>query len=329
MNRIHLCHLPTPIHHFDALDHLVGCEVWVKRDDFTAGAAAGNKLRKLEFLLAIAQAREATHVLTCGAEQSNHARATALVAAQLGLTPRLLLRTETPHRPPANTGNILLERLAGASIRWISPKEYEARDLLLAEEATQLTREGKKPYVIPEGGSNGIGAMGYVEAMREIRQQFELGLARDLRQFDSIVMACGSGGTAAGTALGARYYGVATQVDAIAVAHNTRYFQQQTDRIIVEARALDTRLGATVPLLIHDQFRGPTYAVASAEQLAFMVEVTKKTGIILDPVYTGKALFGLAHLPERPNRVLFLHTGGLPGALAEAEQFAPYVTNAD
>jgi D-cysteine desulfhydrase len=140
-------------------------------------------------------------------------------------------------------------------------------------------------------------------------------------------MACGSGGTAAGTALGARHYGVAAQVDAIAVTQTTQYFKQQTDRIIIEARARDPRLGATAPLTIYDQFRGPAYAVASAEQLRFMVEVTRKTGIVLDPVYTGKALFGLANLAERPPRVLFIHTGGLPGALADAGQFAPYIAS--
>lgn len=326
MHRLPLCHLPTPIHHFDALDALVGCEVWLKRDDYTAGATAGNKIRKLEFLLAVACAQNATHVITCGGEQSNHARATALCAAQLGLKSVLLLRTENPSHPPKPTGNVLLDCLAGATIRWVSPKEYDSRDRLLHETAEQLLACGMRPYVIPEGGSNGIGAMGYVEAMREIRQQLDLGLVDSIREFDTIVMACGSGGTAAGTALGAHQYGIASRVDAIAVARTTQYFQQQTDHIIVEARALDARLGATVPLYIHDQYRGPAYAVANAEQLAFILDVARRTGVVLDPVYTGKALYGLANLPERPRRALFLHTGGLPGTLAETQQFAALLT---
>jgi D-cysteine desulfhydrase len=329
MKRLSFCHLPTPLHHFDALDRLVGCEVWLKRDDFTAGAAAGNKIRKLEYLLAQALFQDANIVLTCGGEQSNHARATALCAAQLGISAHLLLHTEAPQRPPACTGNILLDRLAGATIRWISRKDYESREQLLEQEAEQLKADGKRPYIIPEGGSNGVGALGYVEAMREIRQQLDLGLVGSVRRFDSIIMACGSGGTAAGTALGARHYDVAEHVDAIAVQYSSKYFRQQIDRIVLESRAVQPQFGATVPLEIHDQFKGPAYAVATPEQLAFMVEVTRRTGVVLDPVYTGKALFGLANLPNRPSRSLFIHTGGLPGTLAEVDQFAPHLTSVD
>jgi D-cysteine desulfhydrase len=321
-NRVPLAHLPTPLQHLPALDALVGCEVWLKRDDFTAGAAAGNKIRKLEFLLADALHAGATDIVTCGAEQSNHARATALCAAQLGLETTLLLRTEQVKHPPTASGNILLDRLAGANIRWITAKEYEIRDELLAAEANRLRAEGRIPYVIPEGGSSGLGALGYVEAMRELRQQLDHGLAGRIRHFDTVVVACGSGGTAAGVALGARQAAVAARVDAIAVSQTEGYFRQITDRIIAEARALDESLGATVPLHIHDRYRGPAYAVASAEQLAFMVTVARKTGIVLDPVYTGKALFGLSQLPDCPTRALFIHTGGLPGALAEVDQFA-------
>jgi D-cysteine desulfhydrase len=320
LNRLPLAHLPTPLQHLPALDELVGCEVWLKRDDFNAGAAAGNKIRKLELLLADALHSGATDIVTCGGEQSNHARATALCAAQLELDTTLLLRTEQVKHPPATTGNILLDRLAGAKIRWISAKEYDARDELLASEAERLRAEGKVPYVIPEGGSNGLGALGYVEAMRELRQQLDHGLAGRIRRFDTIVVACGSGGTAAGVALGACHSAVASRVDAIAVTGTETYFRQITDRIIIEARALDGSLGATVPLHIHDRYRGPAYAVASAEQLAFIVKVARKTGIVLDPVYTGKALFGLSQLPERPSHALFIHTGGLPGALAEVAQ---------
>jgi D-cysteine desulfhydrase len=327
MNRLSLCHVPTPIHHFEALDQLVGCEVWVKRDDYTAGAAAGNKIRKLEYLLSIALSQNANVIVTCGAEQSNHARATSLCAAQFGLKSVLLLRTENPNRPPKPVGNILLDVIAGATIRWISPKEYEQRDKLLQEVESQLVSDGHRPFIIPEGGSNGIGAMGYVDAMREVRQQLDLGLVGSIREFDTVVMACGSGGTSAGTALGAKKYGIASRVDAIAVAHSTKYFKHQTDRIILQSRAFDSSLGASVPLVIHEQFRGPAYGVATTFQLKFIIDVARKTGVILDPVYTGKALFGLSNLPDRPRRALFIHTGGLPGMLAESEQFSPQLTS--
>lgn len=322
--RISLAHLPTPLQHFSALDRLVGTELWLKRDDFSAGAAAGNKIRKLEFLLADALNRNSTHVLTCGGEQSNHARATALLAAQLGLGTVLLLRTQNPSRPPRVEGNILLGHLAGARTIWISPDDYEKRDQLLAEEAERLGATGARPYVIPEGGSNGLGALGYVEAMREIRQQLDLGLLGAKREFDSIVLPCGSGGTAAGAALGARHYGVATRVVAMAVCSTSQYFRDVIDRIVAEARAIEPTLSATVPLSILDEYRGPGYAIATEEQLAFIVDVARHTGVILDPVYTGKALFGLSRMKEKPNRVLFIHTGGLPGALAQAESLAAF-----
>jgi D-cysteine desulfhydrase len=322
--RLTLAHLPTPLQHFDALDRLVGLELWVKRDDSDAGAAAGNKIRKLEFLLADAVSRAATHVLTCGGEQSNHARATALLAAQLGLQSVLLLRTANPTRPPKATGNILLDQLAGARIVWVNPQEYEQRDRLMAEEATRLSLEGGYAYVIPEGGSNGLGALGYVEAMREIRQQLDLGLVGSAREFESIVVPCGSGGTAAGTALGARRYGIAERVVAVAVCSTSLHFRQIVDRIIVEVNAIEPQLSATVPLHILDEYRGPAYGVASEEQLAFIIQVARSTGLVLDPVYSGKALFGLSRLKKKPGRALFIHTGGLPGALAQAEALSAF-----
>lgn len=322
--RLSLAHLPTPVQHFEALDRFIGCEVWIKRDDITSGAAAGNKIRKLEFLLAEAVGRSATHVLTCGGEQSNHARATALLSAQLGLKSVLLLATQNPSRPPAALGNIVLDQLAGSRIVWISAQEFENSERALVEEAARISAQGAWPYVIPVGGSNGLGALGYVEAMGELRQQMDLGLLGPVREFDTIVVACGSGGTAAGTALGARHYGVAQHVHAIAVSHTKQYFRDLIDRIVLEARAISPRLSATVPVTVLDEYRGPAYAVASEEQLAFIVEVANRTGLILDPVYTGKALFGLAQLADKPERVLFIHTGGLPGALAQAEALSAF-----
>jgi D-cysteine desulfhydrase len=327
--RLSLAHLPTPIHHFDALDRLIGAEVWIKRDDFTAGAAAGNKIRKLEYLLFEAVKRAATHVITCGGEQSNHARATALFAAQLGMRSVLLLRTNHPTRPPTATGNILLSALAGAKLIWISPEDYVERDRLMAEEAGRLSLEGAWPYVIPEGGSNGLGALGYIEAMRETRQQLDLGLLGTIREFDSVVMACGSGGTAAGTGLGAHHYGVARHVLAIAVCSDAQYFRRAIDTIVVETRAIDPRLSAAVPIHVIDEYRGPAYAVASEDQLAFIAEVARISGMILDPVYTGKALYALAQMKDKPRRSLFLHTGGLPGALVQAEALAAFAASGD
>jgi D-cysteine desulfhydrase len=322
--RLALAHLPTPIQHFDALDKLIGLELWIKRDDANAGAAAGNKIRKLEFLLAEAIAQASTHVITCGDEQSNHARATALLAAQLGLHSVLLLRTKNAQEPPMPVANTLLDRLAGARIIWVSPEDYEQRDRLMAQEAGTLATVGARAYVIPEGGSNGLGAQGYVEAMRETRQQLDLGLLGSIREFDSIVVPCGTGGTAAGTALGASHHGIARQLLAMAVCATSQHFREAIDRIIVDARAVNSRLSASVPVSVLDDYRGSAYGVATPEQLEFIALVARTAGVVLDPVYTGKALFGLSRLKDKPQRALFIHTGGLPGALAQADALASH-----
>jgi len=321
MKRLALCHAPTPIWHHRELSRLIGCELWVKRDDMTSGAAAGNKIRKLEYLMADALSQGATSVITCGGEQSNHARATAVVARGLGLAPFLLLRTNDPTRPPRDTGNLLLDRLCGAEVRFITPAQYRQRSELMAELASELRSRGERPYVIPEGGSNGIGSFGYITAVEELAAQRASGELPG--ELDLIAFACGSGGTAAGVALGlARSKGVAERAAAFAVCDDRAYFEQTIERIVAEARALDPALPAPAELHVYDEFKGPAYAVPSTEQLRFIAEVARRTGLMLDPTYTGKALYGLSRLARKPKRALFIHTGGLPGLLADAELMA-------
>ncbi len=320
--RIRLAHLPTPITHSDALDRLIGAEVWVKRDDMSSGAAAGNKIRKLEYLLQDARERGANCVITCGGKQSNHARATALACAELGLSSVLLLRTEDPTAPPSPTGNILLDRLAGADVRFISVADYRRRGALMDAAADELRRRGTKPYIIPEGGSNGLGSLGYVDAVEEIAQQLAAGLGGGPAAYDAIVHACGSGGTAAGLALGLRKFPVARELLAMAVCDDRAYFESVIARIVSEAVGLDRTLDVSARATIHDTWKGSAYGVASPEQLDFMLEVARKTGLVLDPVYTGKAMFGLSRVEPKPARVLFVHTGGLPGLLSEADALA-------
>jgi D-cysteine desulfhydrase len=324
MKRLALCHTPTPIWHNRALDAFLGFELWVKRDDMTSGAAAGNKIRKLEYLFADALAHGATVVVTCGGAQSNHARATALLARELGLQPVLLLRTPDPATPPASVGNLLLDRLVGADIRLITPAQYRAREQLMADVVAEFSARGQRAYVIPEGGSNGVGSFGYITALEELSEQQAAG---DLPEgLELLAFACGSGGTAAGIALGlTRFPNVARRAAAFAVCDDRAYFEDLVARIAAEAQALDPTLNvaqALATLDIHDQFKGPAYGVPSAEQLDFMVKVARVSGLVLEPTYTAKALFGLARLPERPRRALFIHTGGLPGLLAESELMA-------
>lgn len=338
--RIPLAQLPTPIVRPERLSlaTAIGDEgprwledrridIWVKRDDVTGGVEAGNKIRKLEFLLADAKARSADTLVTCGGIQSNHARATAAVAARLGLRCVLLLRTtdsELDVMRVVPTGNLFLDRMLGAEVRLITPAQYRERNALMRDVAAELTQTGRRPYVIPEGGSNGLGSLGYVEAMREVRTQIDAGLPGGA--FDVVVHACGSGGTAAGVALGASRFGVAPEVRTMAVCDDRRTFEAVIDRIIAEARALEAGLDDSANLVVDDTAKGPAYAIASPEQKSLIVSVARHTGLILDPVYTGKAFAGLISLARSGDidgrRVLFLHTGGLPGLLSQTDDLA-------
>jgi D-cysteine desulfhydrase len=326
--RIPLVHGPTPIVKRRGLDALLGVDLWIKRDDATGGAEAGNKVRKLEMLLGEAVARGADTVITCGGLQSNHARATALACAALGLGCVVMLRVEDPLRTKLPlAGNVLLDRMAGAEVRLISRAEYAQRGAVMESAASELRVAGKRPYVVPEGGSNGLGSLGYVACMREVREQMQLGLAGGEAPFDVVVHACGSGGTAAGVALGAARWGVARSVRAMAVCDDAAYFERTIARIVGEARAWEASLGEPAPLVVDDSAKGPAYAVSTPEQRDTIVRVARASGLVLDPVYTGKAMHGLKQAiargdVPRGSRVLFLHTGGLPGLLAQGEAFA-------
>lgn len=337
--RIALVHGPTPLARVEIRDEglaLSSLRLWVKRDDATGGVEAGNKVRKLEYLLGDALARGANHVITCGGLQSNHARATAVVCARLGLRCTLLLRvTDREATGPGRAaprellpagGNVLLDRLVGAELRLITPADYAERSASMASVAAEIARKGEKPYVIPEGGSNGLGSLGYVEAMREVRAQLEMGLGGGPAPFDVIVHACGSGGTAAGVALGARAHDVAPRVRAVVVCDDATYFKKVVDRIVGEAMGWGG-VSSPAPIDFDEDARGPRYGVMNDEQRAFVVRVARASGLVVDPVYTGKALFGLERAVakgaiRRGARVLFLHTGGLPGLLAEGDAFA-------
>ena len=317
--RVVLIHGPTPIVKHPALDAMLSVDLWIKRDDATGGPEAGNKVRKLELLLGDARARSANVVITCGGLQSNHARATALACASLGMACVLLLRVDDPARTklPA-TGNVLLDRLAGAEVRLISRAEYAQRASLLESVASELRVLGKRPYVIPEGGSNGLGALGYVSGMRETSQQMRAGLAGGAAPFDVVVHACGSGGTAAGVALGAAQYGVAKALRAMAVCDDAGYFDRTIARIVAETRAWDASLGDPVPWVADDGAKGPKRMPCRPRaprndpqccprQRDRARPCVHRQG---DASAYGKPCRARGHYPRRGARVLFLHTGG-------------------
>ena len=303
--RVALANLPTRGHW---LRFNPGARIYLKRDDQTGSELSGNKVRKLEYLLAEAQAERATHVITCGGEQSNHARATALAAAQLGMQSVLILRTDDPGRPPAPTGNILLDRLAGADIAWISRPAWRDRNRLLAEQAERFRAAGGLPYIVPEGGSNALGSWGYIRAWRELREL----------PVDTVVYACGSGGTGAGLILGRKLMG-GPRVAGINVCDDRAYFVDAIGRICADAeRRWQLPHVAEDDIDIVDGHVGLGYAKSRPEELATIRDVCRSDGIVLDPVYTGKAFHGLVtELRANPKAfgeaIAFIHTGGMYG----------------
>lgn len=301
--RLSLARRPTPLEPLPRLSAELGLQILVKRDDLTGFALSGNKVRKLDYLLARAQAEGADAVLTTGGLQSNHARATAIAARQLGMAPYLLLRGELPAVP---TSNLLIDQLAGAVVRTCSAQDYrERRDELLQGWAQELADQGRRPFVIPEGGSNGLGAMGFVDAAEELQAQLT-------EPVDRVVVAVGSGGTLAGLALG----GLSATVSGVAVCDDAAYFQARVRAIATQARALGARSLPEAGWEVVEGYQGPGYGLATPEIWGTIARVARLEGLLLDPVYSGKAMHALcceARAGRWTGRVVFWHTGGAFG----------------
>ncbi|MCX5752345.1 MAG: D-cysteine desulfhydrase family protein [Candidatus Krumholzibacteria bacterium] len=314
-----LANLPTPVERMRDVPELPDLpNVYVKRDDLTGSALSGNKVRKLEFAFAEAAEMDARTVVTCGGIQSNHARATAIAAARLGLRPVLVLRGAAPAE---SDGNVLLDRLAGAEIRFISPEEWPHVNEIMAEIAAGLGSAGEKAYVIPEGASYPPGVFGYIKAAQEIAAaEKELGI-----EFDTIVTAVGSGGTTAGLIYGKRIFGLKGNVLGINVLDTPEYFARRiaaiSEAFIVKYENRYRGASWLKPILPGDVeiaggYDGPAYAVPTEEGLGLIRTCARRLGLFLDPAYTGKAMLGLAGEAakgrwRKSDNVLFIHTGGI------------------
>lgn len=317
--RVRLHQTPTPLHRWNAPGCPDGCELWIKRDDRTGMALSGNKVRKLEFLLADALKQGCDCVLTCGGIQSNHCRTTSVAARTLGLDAYLFLRTDDPQAVEEPEGNLFLSQMIGATLVPISREQYRRRMELMEELAEELRAKGRRPYIIPEGGSDALGTWGYIEVVRELSAQIaHLGIS-----FDEVILACGSGGTAAGFALGSALAHSPWRVRAINVCDDAAYFYNIVNRLYRELHAPVT---AEDTLQIIDGYKGLGYSISHPDELALLRDVAQHTGILLDPTYTGKAYYGFVQEGQRDperfqgKRVLFVHTGGLFGLYAKAEQ---------
>lgn len=309
--RLPLTIIPTPIEVVPRFSEaLGGPEIYVKRDDHTGLALGGNKARKLEYLLADAVAQGADVVLTEGGLQSNHARMTAAAACKLGMRAVLVLKGKEIEE---YRGNLILDRILGAEIVLADPDGPLTRREVLLQKAEELKAQGMKPYVIPTGGSVGLGAMGYIRCAQEIIEESRaLGI-----EFDWVIHPIGSGGTQAGLLAGKRIFGGNFAV--FGIAADDEDFAPEIHKIageIGEILEFDFAIAPDEIHLNYDYF-GPAYGIPSAESIEAMKLLARTEGIIVGPIYTGKALAGMIDLIRKGRfkageKLLFVHTGGTP-----------------
>lgn len=322
-NRLDLLRSTTALEKLERLSAWIGRDIYVKRDDSTPLAMGGNKLRKLEYLAADALAQGADTLITAGAIQSNHVRQTAALAAKLGLGCVALLENPTGTQDPdyLGNGNRLLLDLFDAKVELV--ENLDQADEQLHALAARLRSNGKKPYLVPIGGSNALGALGYVRAGLELAQQIEdSGL-----EFAAVVLASGSAGTHSGLALALSE--VLPQLPVIGVTVS-RSEEDQRPKVqgLAErtAELLEVKLPDAFNVQLWDEYFAPRYGEPNAGTLAAVKLLASQEGLLLDPVYTGKAMAGLLDGVGRQRfddgPLIFLHTGGAPALFAYAGAFS-------
>lgn len=320
VDKVALANLPTP------LNHLKDRRFLIKRDDHTGIELSGNKVRKLEYAIAEAVSLGCDTLVTCGGIQSNHCRATAAAAVRLGMESHIILRG-VPEKTPQ--GNLLLDGLLGAKVTWVDADTYAtARQNVMESIVESYAAKGKKAYILPEGASNGIGALGYIEAGIELFHQLEM---NDLT-VKRVYVTVGSGGTYAGLLLAAALLGSDWDVVGIPIAADNAYFIPKIEGILDEARQYltDEAIGILdrqdVKGKIHliEGFQGLGYGICEPHEAEFIRCFAREEGIILDPVYTGKAMRGAVEHESGSGdtRAVFIHTGGLYGMFAQNGLFA-------
>jgi D-cysteine desulfhydrase len=319
--KLSLALLPTRVTPLRRIsDELDGPLISMKRDDETGCALSGNKVRKLEYLLAEAAAEGATVVVTCGAVQSNHARATAVAARQLGMKAHLVLRGQEPAEAE---GNYLLDLLVGATFRFIGQEDWARREEIMAEEAQRLEAEGEHPYVIPEGGSNALGAWGYISMMAELVDE------NGRIPYTHLLCPLGSAGTLAGLLLGRAILEAHVEILAVNVCDDAETFRRRVEAIVAE---FNRRHGTDLVVSpdeyeILEGYEGPGYGIPFDEEIAWIRRLAATEAVFLDPVYTGKAFVGLVDQIRKgrfrsSDHVLFIHTGGIFGLFPHRTRLA-------
>jgi len=322
--RVELAHLPTPIDFAPRLSKDMGCGIYIKRDDCTGLAGGGNKVRKLEYLLADAKVQGADTLITIGGLQSNHARQTAAVAAKYGMGCELVLEDiiGAPKKDYYQNGNVLLNDILGANIHRLDIG-YDC-DAYAKSLFQKLINAGKKPYLIPVGGSNVIGSLGYVRCAFEIIQQVS---EQNLR-IDQIVLASGSAGTHAGLLAGLIAAKVNIPVLGICISRSTEEQQILVETLLRKTLGymrLDPQLCKN-KIICNGNYVGEGYGIPTRSMISAVSLCAQLEGLLLDPVYTGKAMAGLIDLCKKGtipknSQQLFLHTGGSPALFSYQEIF--------
>lgn len=321
--RIGLARTPTPLQYLERASARWGRghRLWVKRDDLTGCTLSGNKVRKLEFITAHAMDNGFDTLITCGGLQSNHCRATALAGAQLGLGVHLLLRGEAPAQPD---GNFLLDRLAGAAVSCYPKRQYVAEiDHLFLHWQQHYASLGRRALAIPTGGSDGIGAWGYIAACEELAADF----AAQRIERAHIVTASGSGGTQAGLSLGVSLHRLPATVWGVNVCDDEAYFLNKVDADAADwQRRYPQAPAVDIQPLVLDGHVGEGYGIAGPEVFSLIAQLAALEGLVLDPVYTGKAFLGmLAEIDagrfDGTLDIVFMHTGGIFGLFPQRSGF--------
>ena len=314
---------PTPIEELKNLSKLFpGHRIFIKRDDQTGLATGGNKTRKLEYFIQDALDQNCDTIITAGAQQSNHCRQTAAAAAKAGLNCNLVLGG---NKPIEFTGNLLINKILGAELHFMG-ENRKGEDI--SSIAESLKNKGKQPYIIPYGGSNSIGALGYVRAIKELQDQLKL----TKLGFDYIFFASSSGGTHAGMLMGKAIYQLKSELIGIQIDKNETNgltLEQNILKIINESkgRIKTPNIHSLKEIHLLDNYEKPGYGVLTLNEQNAIILMARKEGILLDPVYTGRAFYGLIDQIEKQNlkkdsSILFWHTGGFPATFNYSDQLS-------
>ena len=311
--KLNLANLPTPIQKFN----FNGCNFLMKRDDYTGTELTGNKIRKLEYLMYEAKRLKADYVFTCGGDQSNHCRATAIAAAKLGIKSRLFLWGKENKN---KDGNLFLDEMFGAETEYFNKKDYKNVLQIMAEQEKQFTKKGKKVYAFPSGGSSALGIWGYINFIPELLNQI------NKRSINSILSAAGSGGTAAGMLIGSAINNWNIKIFAVDVFNNKSEMEEMILNVAEEClkkykinKKLDYK-----NLEVMDGYSTEGYKKIEPKKLKLIKKLAKENGVLLDPAYTGKAFYAFNEnflAGKKNTKTMFLHTGGLYGVFSKRKEY--------